>query len=173
MYVSFPLILAFSNIRFTVWTVFSASPFPCGFQGLEEDCLNDHFLAKSLKSLDVYCGPLSLLTSYGIPWRANVDFMCIMTILLLVRVFKFSQFEEFGIMVQKNQVIFIVQSKQVRSNLLPRSIWNRCRSQQFFWIFVPKVCTCITFGYHLCNVNIYSHPINNSIELQETIEKTV
>ena len=47
-------------------------------------CLNSHDLANDSNSFEEDWGPLSLITSEGIPCRANADFKWVMTVMLLV-----------------------------------------------------------------------------------------
>lgn len=42
-------------------------------------CWNPYDFAKVANSSDEYCGPLSLLTTSGIPWRAKTDLSAKMT----------------------------------------------------------------------------------------------
>ena len=56
-----------------------ASPLDCGKRGLIVVCLKPHSFAKWVNSADAYCGPLSLLTSSGIPCLAKIALRALMT----------------------------------------------------------------------------------------------
>jgi len=47
-------------------------------------CLNKCVLANSFKSLESNCGPLSLISADGVPWRENIDFRLEITALDVV-----------------------------------------------------------------------------------------
>ena len=71
----------FFIIFFTVFTEDSARPLERGYRGDEVVCLKSHSMLKFLNSLDLYCDPLSEITSMGIPWREKTSFMTCMTCL--------------------------------------------------------------------------------------------
>lgn len=78
---SFHLFLLFFFTFFSRFERFS--PQDIFFAGYR-DLMFFELLEKSLNSLDVYWGPLSLLNLKGIQWRANMDFIYVVTVLLLV-----------------------------------------------------------------------------------------
>ena len=62
---------AFRNKALHVFTTFSALPLGCGNRGLDVVCSKYHFFANSSNSLLANSGPLSVIKTAGIPWRAN------------------------------------------------------------------------------------------------------
>lgn len=69
---------------FKVYTVLSAWPFDCTWPGLDVLYLNFYFSAKSLNPALAYWGPLSEMTTSGIPCLTTIDFSATMTLLLVV-----------------------------------------------------------------------------------------
>ena len=81
---SFLSSLAFFRMFLMVWTVRSASPLGCGYLGNEVVCLNSYSLAKLANSALLNCGPLSLMTSSGMPCLAKLGFRCLIVAALVV-----------------------------------------------------------------------------------------
>lgn len=61
--------------------VLSAKPLDCGYLGLDIVRLNNQVFANRPYSFEENCGPLSLLTSRGIPCLAKTDFVYVFTVL--------------------------------------------------------------------------------------------
>ena len=57
------------------FTVFTAFPLLLGVYGKDVVCSKHHYLENFLNSVHVYCGPLSLCTSMGLPCLANIFLM--------------------------------------------------------------------------------------------------
>ena len=64
---SSPSSMVLINDDFIVWTHLSAIPFDWGFLGDETLCSICQCFMKSLKSAEVYCGPLSETVTFGTP----------------------------------------------------------------------------------------------------------
>ena len=81
LYANSPLDGSFSffSSDLVVSTARSASPLDCGKRGLLVVCLKPHSFAKWVNSADAYCGPLSLLTSSGIPCLAKIALRALIT----------------------------------------------------------------------------------------------
>ena len=56
---------------FAVWTVSSAGPLDCGHPGLDVTRWKSQEAANVAKSSEANWGPLSLTTTFGMPWRAK------------------------------------------------------------------------------------------------------
>ena len=61
---------------FTVWTALSAIPFACGYSGLLVTWRMLLLATKSANSFEANCGPLSVISSSGIPCRAKIFLIC-------------------------------------------------------------------------------------------------
>ena len=68
------------NIFFTVCTVLSTWPLLCGYRGLLVICLKLYAFEKAANSCELYCGPLSLLTTSEIPCLENTFFSAAMVL---------------------------------------------------------------------------------------------
>ena len=65
-------------------TSFSKGTFAWGYSGPTVVCLNSPCLGNSEKSFQEYWGPLSLITSDGIPCLANIGLVQVMAVVRLV-----------------------------------------------------------------------------------------
>ncbi len=78
-YGSSPLWNAFLRVFLTVWVILSMKPLLCGYSGLLLLCTRSHSRAELMYSRDVYWGPLSEMTSLGIPNFEKIRLVCITT----------------------------------------------------------------------------------------------
>ena len=81
LYANSPLVGSFSFFKrdLVVLRARSTSPFACGKRGLLVVCLNPQSFANWVNSADAYCGPLSLLTSSGMPCHAKIALSALIT----------------------------------------------------------------------------------------------
>ena len=76
---SFLSSLAFTSSPLQVFTAFSTFPFDCGYFGLDVQCSKCHWEEKFLNSWLSNSGPLSVISTSGIPWQVNCTLSWVIT----------------------------------------------------------------------------------------------
>ena len=135
----------FRNQFVTVLTARSASSLDRGYLGGLAICTNPYLKTNCLNISAAYCGPLSDITTSGMPWCAN-NYFKVFDDRIGVGSLELTDFEESQVIIDRNMEFRVMQVKQVCSHAFPWPPWKLSGSQ------------CFARSAHICNLTRHVLP---------------